>query len=303
LRKIVTEDEFEALAGKLIPIQRNTKIFDNDKFDCCCGRTHVFRSGITNVTHEGQNGRFLLLCDASGGEVYMVLIKTKMKFGFFYQGFDLLGGLSLNDSDEPEPLPKMKVESDLMPESDMGVREGVTQSNEANDAGFRSRLLEVAGWGWRAFAVCLAILVLVGSLFQYLEQNRLEDALILLTAYAASALIFNLVVWLMIYISQGGKAHFFKLLNRVAFGNMPFYFWFVLGVLYFGGLFSALWHDTSDSAVRWMHFSSGLGSAFAALLLGSPFWFFTPKKWSHVGHMVGTILMGSLMLIVPAYLL
>lgn len=98
MRKIVTEDELEELSGKLIPIQRNTKIFDGDNFECCCGATHVFRTGITNVTHEGLNGRLLLLCDAKAGEVYMVLIKTKMKFGILYKGLELLGGLRIDEN-------------------------------------------------------------------------------------------------------------------------------------------------------------------------------------------------------------
>ena len=98
MRKIVTEDALEKLAGRLVPIQRNTKIFDGDEFDCCCGRTHVFQTGITNVTHEGFNGKFILICGAELGRFYMVLIKTRMRFGVLYGGLELLGGIRLNSA-------------------------------------------------------------------------------------------------------------------------------------------------------------------------------------------------------------
>ncbi|MBL4810887.1 MAG: hypothetical protein JKX69_00685 [Rhodobacteraceae bacterium] len=98
MRKIVTEDEFEKLAGRIVPIQRDTKIFDGDAFECCCGESHIFRTGMTIVTHEGINGRFILLCNANKGEVYMVLIKTKLKLGFMYKGLELLGGIRVDPS-------------------------------------------------------------------------------------------------------------------------------------------------------------------------------------------------------------
>lgn len=180
-----------------------------------------------------------------------------------------------------------------MPNSDVGERDSVTQSPETGDAGVKSRLMEVAGWGWRAGAVCIAILIMVTVVIQ--------GDLVLLVTYIGSALIFTLAVWLMIYILHGEKAYFPKLLNRIVFGSMPFYFWFVIGVLYFGGSFSALWHNASDSAVRGSHFAEGLGTSVVALGLGFPFKFFAPKKWRYVGHMVGTIFMGILVFVANTY--
>lgn len=97
MRKIVTENELNRLAGKLMPLRRNTKIFDGDTFDCCCGKSHIFYTGLTKVTHEGLNGRFLLLCTENEGSAYTVLIKTKMKFGFMYKGLELLGGMKIDE--------------------------------------------------------------------------------------------------------------------------------------------------------------------------------------------------------------
>lgn len=99
MRKILSEDEFEKMGGKMIPLKRDTRIFDGDKYECCCGKTHTFQTGVTNVMFEGLNGRFLLLCDANPSRTFMILIKTKMKFGLLYQGLELLGGLEIEPAE------------------------------------------------------------------------------------------------------------------------------------------------------------------------------------------------------------
>lgn len=190
-----------------------------------------------------------------------------------------------------------------MANNELGTRESFARSTPASDAGVKGRLIEVAVWGWRTVAICMAITVMLIAAVLSTDPRDDEEALLLIAAYSATALILTLLVWVVNYVRSGQKANFLKLMNKIVFGSMPFYAWFVLGVLFCGGLLTTISHNASDSMIRQSHFAQGVGSAFAALLLAAPFWFFAPKGWGHVGHMIGTILMAVfLFVMMPNFL-
>ena len=90
------ESAFENACGKMMPVRRDMSTFIGDKYQCACGREHMF-SAVQQVLAEGFNGKFLLVCPMD--PLVLSLVKTKMKFGIIYQGLELLAGRRLADPD------------------------------------------------------------------------------------------------------------------------------------------------------------------------------------------------------------
>ena len=88
--KLVNEEEFNAIAGRMMPVRRNMKTFNGDKFDCACGATHIFNKDTIFVVSEGLNGKFVFMCPRN--ENLISVIQTKMKWGIFYTGLEYLAG-------------------------------------------------------------------------------------------------------------------------------------------------------------------------------------------------------------------
>lgn len=179
----------------------------------------------------------------------------------------------------------------------------IRQSTNEGETDIKSRLWEVAFWGWCIVVVGIAIWVAGAALILFVAYGRMDEVAGVFGLYAAGAIILTVAVWAARYVATGEKKSFGEMLKLVAFGNIPLYFWFVPGVLYFGGLGTAIWNDATGDALRLEQFSEGVGGALFALLLGAPGWFFAPKKWSHIGHMAGTgiatILILASMLFLP----
>lgn len=88
--KLVSEKEFEQLTGAAMPLQRNMSTFRGDNFRCGCGKSHVFGVDNIEVIAEAIGGKFVIQCP--NDKDMLSLIKTKMKFGLFYQGLEFIAG-------------------------------------------------------------------------------------------------------------------------------------------------------------------------------------------------------------------
>ncbi|MEL7012946.1 MAG: hypothetical protein AAFO72_06665, partial [Pseudomonadota bacterium] len=163
-------------------------------------------------------------------------------------------------------------------------------SEETERAARHRRALDVFIWTWQAVAVCAFIAVAIAV--PHIMADDLDDGLGLLAAYGLAAASVMGGFWAIVYISTGEKMGARDTLKPVI-GNMPFYIWFVLGVLYFGGLGYAFWGDSIDpgkhTGMFERDFAKGVGSALVPLALGAfgglIFW-----KRKYFGHMVGTVL-------------
>lgn len=90
MENLVSKKEFNEIAGKTMPASRDMKTFNGDKFQCACGKTHIFQKEYIVVINEGFNGRFIVVCPDNNNLIS--LIKTKIEWGIFYKGFEYLAG-------------------------------------------------------------------------------------------------------------------------------------------------------------------------------------------------------------------
>ena len=90
MTKLVNQEEFERLTGNAIPPQRNMNTFKGDVFSCSCGGHHEFGIDNIEILAEGMNGKFVITCPKNSN--LTCLIKTKMKWGIVFQGFELIAG-------------------------------------------------------------------------------------------------------------------------------------------------------------------------------------------------------------------
>ncbi len=88
--ELVGEEEFNAIAGKMMSPRRNMDTFNGDDFLCACGSHHKFQKDYIYVVSEGFNGKFVFMCPSN--ENLISVIQTKMKWGIFYQGLEYLAG-------------------------------------------------------------------------------------------------------------------------------------------------------------------------------------------------------------------
>ena len=92
--KLVSEEEFNAIAGKMMPVRRDMKTFNGDEFNCACGDTHTFYKDTILVVTEGFNGKFVFMCP--NNQNLLTLVQTKMKWGIFYTGLEYLAGSKIS---------------------------------------------------------------------------------------------------------------------------------------------------------------------------------------------------------------
>ena len=90
---LVKGEEFNTIAGSMMPVRRDMKTFNGDEFECICGKTHVFYKHLIHVLSEGYNGKFLVACPENNNLI--TLIQTKMKWGILYQGLESLAGTKI----------------------------------------------------------------------------------------------------------------------------------------------------------------------------------------------------------------
>lgn len=84
--ELINKEDFRYITDKFIEPQRNMKTFNGDGFLCPCNKKHIFGRDDIKVVFEGMNGQFIVQCPDS--KAYLVLIKTKMKWGIVFQGFE-----------------------------------------------------------------------------------------------------------------------------------------------------------------------------------------------------------------------
>lgn len=159
------------------------------------------------------------------------------------------------------------------------------------------RLLKVASWAWRIGGSCWVLFVLVAAAFLFVEENPIDGVGLLFLGVGLS-LTFTGLVWVTIYVTNGLKSDFERLLVRVVLGDFSCYFWFVIGVLYLGGFGTAIWLDGSGESEFVSNFATGVGGALVFLALGYPGSLLAPAKYRHVGHAVGTVFVALASLIV-----
>ena len=159
------------------------------------------------------------------------------------------------------------------------------------------RLLKVAAWGWRIGATCWVLFVMVAAALLFVEANPVDGVGLFLFCLGLS-LAFTGLVWVAIYVTNGLKCDFERLFARVVLGDFSSYSWFVIGVLYLGGVGTAIWFDGSGQGGFETNFATGVGGALAVLALGYPGSLLAPAKYRQVGHVVGTVFVALPTLIV-----
>ena len=163
--------------------------------------------------------------------------------------------------------------------------------------GASRRLLKVGAWGWRIGATCWVLFVLVAAAFLFFEENPIDGVGLFFLGLGLS-LAFTGLVWVAIYVTNGLKFDFERLFVRVVLGDFSSYVWFVIGVLYLGGVGTAIWFDGSGGGGFESNFATGVGGALAILALGYPGSLLAPAKYRQVGHVVGTVFAALISLIV-----
>jgi hypothetical protein len=163
--------------------------------------------------------------------------------------------------------------------------------------GASRRLLRVAAWGWRIGATCLVLLALVDTAFMFVEESPM-DGVGQLFILISLLLAFTGLVWVAIYVTNDLKCDFKRLFVRVVLGDFSSYVWFVLGVLYLGGVGSAIWFGESGRGGFETNFATGVGGALAILALEYLGSLLAPAKYRKAGHVVGTVFVALTSLIV-----
>jgi hypothetical protein len=163
--------------------------------------------------------------------------------------------------------------------------------------GVSRRLLRVAAWGWRLAATGCVLYILTAAAYLFVEEDPVDGVGLFFVGLGFS-LAFTGLVWVAIYVTNGLKCDFEKLFVRVVLGDFSTYVWFVLGVLYLGGVGTAIWFDGSGRGAFEANFASGMGGALALLALGYPGSLLAPARYKHAGHVIGTVFVALASLIV-----
>lgn len=163
--------------------------------------------------------------------------------------------------------------------------------------GASQRLVKVAAWLWRIGATCYVLFVLVAAAFLFIEANPIDGVGFFFINLGFS-LAFTGLVWAAIYVAIGLKYDFEQLFVRVVLGNFSSYVWFMIGVLYLGGLGTAIWFDKLGRGGSETNFATGVGGALVILALGYPCSLVAPTKYRREGHFVATVFVALASLIV-----
>lgn len=154
----------------------------------------------------------------------------------------------------------------------------------------QDRAIEVLQWVVGLLAFAALVFVLVAAPIIYVSGDREGSLLLALSLFGILA--FGAILDMTIgYIWSGTNKGVLGFL-RLLWGRIPAYMWFLLAVLYLGGIGTAIWRGATDAMIFESDFAEGAGAGLAAFVIGSLGRFFRPNRL--IGHITATILVGVL---------